>query len=134
MLVAALALVCLRAGPASAQDVPCPKLEGWTRLLASQQEKPVGQNDLPWNADRPLNNAISLDRLWAMAAGWEASGTLYVGGDYGMYRSGNGGASWDWIGSPWTSVSSDPRPRGIILRLATAPGGRWGHVKRMEQR
>ena len=91
----------------------CSLNDGWTRLV-------------PSGGGGQWQQADSLSpKLWAMAAGWDAPGVLYVGGRYGLYRSFDCGTSWEVVwprGGP-----SDGRPGLGLVSIhasAAAPGGR----------
>lgn len=90
-------------------DTPCPVQEGWTRLIAPEPG---------WEPHSAGSAGTRETGVYTVAADWDESGVLYVGGRHALYRTSDCGATWSVV---WQPRSHEPYP---ITTLASAPDGR----------
>jgi hypothetical protein len=108
---------------AHGQGTSCPLDDGWTRLAGAPRAQLESDNDLPWILAQPNLNIEFASRLRAIAAGWEAPGTIYAGGSVALYRSRDCGIAWDVAWTPYSPPDAD-RGMAYIGLLVAAPNGR----------
>jgi photosystem II stability/assembly factor-like uncharacterized protein len=121
-LVATLLSIIMWPPLTQAQDAPCPRLDGWTRLVAQREDRPSDESAPPWEAQPPRNNGNPRQWLYAIAGGWEGPGVIYVGGEPGLFRSRDCGATWER--TQGSNFAGATEPVSWILTRALAPGGR----------
>lgn len=121
-LVVAVLVSAVWPSRTQAQDAACPSSDGWTRLVAQREDRRPDQAAPPWEAQPPRNNGNPRQWLYAIAGGWEAPGVIYLGGEPGLFRSRDCGATWELTQGSDFAGAADPIT--WIQTLALAPGGR----------
>lgn len=124
-VIALILVLWLAALPtALAQVVACPTASGWTRLVAGRDARSSTEPAPPWEAFPLLNNGGPTEWLYSLAAGWEAPGVLYAGGQNGLFRSDDCGGTWTirWQPSPPSPI--EPTPIISLQKLAISASGR----------